>query len=113
MVLEEDLGLSRLAIEDATVHRERPKIEAYDGYWFLYILATTLSDGDLVLHDLGVFAGEHFVVTIRRSPAYSLDDIYSRLRDHPDRCRDRAPVSCCTRFWIPSSMVTFPSPSRF
>lgn len=86
-ILEQDLKLSALAIEDATVHRERPKIEAYHDYWFVYLLATTLHNAAITLHDVAVFAGEHFVVTIRRTSDYSLDDVRTRLMAHPDRCR--------------------------
>jgi len=49
-----------------------------------------LKGNPLVLPGLAVFAGEHFMVTIRREPGYPLDEIFKRLVAHPDRCRQGA-----------------------
>jgi magnesium transporter len=40
-LLREEFKFHPLAIEDATRHHERPKVDSYDGYYFLVFYAIT------------------------------------------------------------------------
>jgi magnesium transporter len=77
-LLQTEFDLHPTAIEDAALVHERPKIESYDGYWLVVMHAATLEDEKLVLHELAVFAGKNFVVTIRAHPVFPLDEIERR-----------------------------------
>ena len=78
-LLQDEFSLHPMAIEDAALTHERPKIEAYDGYWLAVIHGTTLdANGHLELHEIAVFAGKNFVVTIRAHPLFPLDEIERR-----------------------------------
>jgi magnesium transporter len=77
-LLQTEFDLHPTAIEDAALVHERPKIEGYGAYWLVVLHAATLDDGKLVLHELAVFAGKNFVVTIRAHPVYPLDEIERR-----------------------------------
>lgn len=84
-LLQEEFNLHPLAIEDATQAHERPKIEAYGEYWFVVIQGTTI-EGELpVFHEMAIFAGRKFLVTVRHDLPYPLDEIERRWNAHPDR----------------------------
>jgi magnesium transporter len=77
-LLQTEFELHPTAIEDAALVHERPKIESYGAYWLVVLHAATLDAGKLVLHELAVFAGKNFVVTIRAHPVYPLEEIERR-----------------------------------
>ena len=77
-LLQEEFALHPTAIEDAALVHERPKIEPFDGYWLVVLHATTVEHGELVLHEIAVFVGKNFVVTIRAHPVFPLDEIERR-----------------------------------
>jgi len=85
-LLQSEFDLHPTAIEDAALVHERPKIESYDGYWLVVLHAVTLEAErlgkpeaeQLVTHELAVFVGKNFVVTIRAHPLFPLDEIERR-----------------------------------
>ncbi|MDB5071214.1 MAG: magnesium and cobalt transport protein CorA [Candidatus Eremiobacteraeota bacterium] len=78
-LLQEEFSLHPTAVEDAALVHERPKIESYDTYWLVVLHASTLDDQKkLVLHEIAVFVGKNFVVTIRAHPVFALDEIERR-----------------------------------
>jgi magnesium transporter len=89
--LERLFGLHPLAVEDALHAHQRPKVEEYGGgesaYWFIVVHPVTLADDDLVLHEMAIFAGRNFVITVRDRPAYSVDDIRTRWLADSDAAR--------------------------
>src|SRR5579884_2867998 len=86
-LLQEEFDLHPLAIEDAVQAHQRPKIESYGSYWFVVVQAVTVDGGRLRFHEVAIFAGEKFLVTVRHEPAYPLDEIRERWRAHPERLR--------------------------
>ncbi len=77
-LLKTEFELHPTAIEDAALVHERPKIERYDDYWLVVLHAATIEGEQLVLHELAVFVGKNFVVTIRAHPLFPLDEIERR-----------------------------------
>ncbi len=77
-LLQDEFNLHPTAIEDAALVHERPKIENYDGYLLVVLHAASLEAGALTMHELAVFVGSNFVVTIRAHPVYPLDEIERR-----------------------------------
>lgn len=62
--LTRPLGLHPLAIEDCFDTNQVPKIEDYPRYTFMLFNAFDYAQHELVIHELDVFIGERFVVTV-------------------------------------------------
>lgn len=83
-VLQHEFDLHPLALEDALHPHERPKIEEYNSYWFVVLQGTTLEDDTIVFHEMAIFTGTNFLVTVRHSPPYPLGEIEERWHAHPE-----------------------------
>jgi magnesium transporter len=83
-VISEELGLDRLAVEDAVSAHERTKIDRYRSYVFLNLYAPQVVDGALVLHELSAFVTEHALVTVRQDRDFDVDELIRRWDDSPD-----------------------------
>lgn len=81
-VLQTEFDLHPLTIEDARTPHERPKIEQYPNYLFLVVHPISWRDEHLVVHEMAIFAGHRFLVTIRHEPAYALDEVEKRWEAH-------------------------------
>jgi len=78
-LLQEEFDLHPLAIEDAVSAHQRSKIEAYgDAYWFVVVHGVTREDKRLIFHEIALFVGKKFIVSVRHDPAYALDEIERR-----------------------------------
>ena len=83
-LLQTKFGFHPLAIEDAVRPHERPKVEAYPGYYLIIFYSAlyvgegstnqgalplaTLPDPQIDLRQLAIFAGKNFIVTIHQQP---------------------------------------------
>lgn len=86
-LLQEEFDLHPLAVEDAIEAHQRPKIEAYGEYWFVVVLGTTMDGVKATYHEVAIFAGKNFLVTVRHGPPYPLTEIEKRWKAHPDDLR--------------------------
>ena len=80
--LRSTFDLHPLAIEDAQTAHERPKIEQYPNYLFLVVHPASWTNDRLSTHELAIFAGRRFLVTIRRTPAYAVEEAERRAHLH-------------------------------
>lgn len=64
--IEEELGLHRLAVEDAVHDFQRPKLDHYDSHLFLAAYAVSLdeSTGELFTSEVKAFITPHALVTV-------------------------------------------------
>jgi len=93
--LQRQYGLHPLAIEDAVHAHQRAKVETYPGFEFIVAHGVSpASEGVLEVHELNVFAGETFVITVRHGSGLPMDEILKRW--------NRVPVGWRTD---PSSLV--------
>src|SRR6185312_13272749 len=78
--LAERFHLHPLAIEDAETGHQRPKIEEYEGFFFLVFYGAALAeDGrSLKTPELRIFAGESYLITIHDAPLPALDEAEHR-----------------------------------
>ena len=78
--LQEEFSLHPMAIEDAALAHERPKIEPFDGFSLVILQPTTIDaeTGEPVLHEIAILTGNNFLITIRATPVYPLDEIERR-----------------------------------
>jgi magnesium transporter len=81
--LVEEFGFHPLAIEDCLQPHQRPKIETYDGYYFLVAYGTSMTPTHQpVAHELCVFVGKNYMVTVRKPPVYDIEPVVKRWEDH-------------------------------
>jgi len=83
-LIAEEFGLNPLAVEDATTGRQRPKLDHYDDHAFisLYDVTLDIETGQLRAHELAVFAAKQYLITVRKTPGYSIDPVVERWDDN-------------------------------
>ncbi len=84
--LAEELGLHELAIEDALEPNRRPKLDRYESHVFLSARAVQADAdaGELREAELGVFAGDRWLVTVRQDESFDMSAVVERWgRSHP------------------------------
>jgi magnesium transporter len=83
-LIAEEFSLNPLAVEDATAERQRPKVDHYDDHVFisLYDVTLDLESGELQTSELAVFASKRYLITVRKTPGYSIDPIVERWDDN-------------------------------
>ena len=79
----DELGLHRLAVEDAAQGRQRPKFDRYSGHDFLsaYSVQLDVDTGQLVTGEIAAFIMPGALVTVRRDEAFSIDALLTRWDD--------------------------------
>jgi magnesium transporter len=85
--IAEEFSLHPLAIEDALKDHDRPKIEAYGESWFVIVQGATRAGERLRIHELSLFVGAQFLVSVRTEPPYPLDEVERRWQFLPATLR--------------------------
>ncbi|WP_226347048.1 magnesium/cobalt transporter CorA [Agilicoccus flavus] len=85
--MREQLHLHPLAVEDAVVGRQRPKIDFYEESIFVNLktLRYLEETSDVETGELQIFIGSHFVLTVRTGEANPLAGIRAGLEHNPAR----------------------------
>jgi magnesium transporter len=85
----EQFGLHELAIEDAIVAHQRPKLERYGDTLFVVLRAARYVDETerVDFGELHVFCGPTFVLTVRHSESPDLSAVRSRMEHDPELLR--------------------------
>lgn len=84
--LKEEFGFHELALEDVARPHQRPKIEEYEGYYFLVVYAAeTGEDSSLRLHEVDLFVGRNYLVSLHHGPVKDLAEAADRWRRHRER----------------------------
>jgi magnesium transporter len=84
--LAEQFGLHELAVEDAIVAHQRPKIERYGTTLFVVLRAAQYLDDreEVDFGELHLFIGKNFVITVRHSESPDLSIVRARLESTPE-----------------------------
>ncbi len=81
-LIAEELGLHPLAVEDARSRHERPKADAYDGYYFIAFSAIASRSPGAIDSDLfSIFAFKDVRVTVRHTEWPARAEVEKRWRD--------------------------------
>jgi magnesium transporter len=59
------LHLHPLAVEDALEAHQRPKVERYRDHTFMSIRTVAYSDDDIRTHEINIFLGDNYLLTVR------------------------------------------------
>ena len=83
--VQDEFGLPEIAVAEAQVIHQRPKIDEY-GDTLLVILHTAMQAGDAILYgETRIFLGKRFVVTVRYGPSLGYASIRQRIESMPNR----------------------------
>jgi magnesium transporter len=86
MSLADEFNLHPLAIEDAIVAHQRPKLERYDTVLFVVLKAANYLDvpEEVDFGELHLFVGPNFVITVRHSESPDLSHVRQRMEGEPE-----------------------------
>jgi magnesium transporter len=84
--LQSLFGLHELAVEDAQMAHQRPKIEDYDQDVFIVLRTAHYHEDREEVHfgEIHLFAGPGYVITVRHGPGSELASARQRLEARPD-----------------------------
>lgn len=79
--LESEFRFHPLAIEDASKEHQRPKIDQYGDFYFLVFYDIDYDDasGAINEHDLDLFLGKNYLVTVHREPIAEIAEVAARF----------------------------------
>ncbi len=89
-VLREVFAFHPLAIEDTTKQAQRPKLEEYEGYFFMTLHAMRPPGRErqpVGLQEIDVFFARRYVVTVHPHPVPALEEARQRLAKAPPALR--------------------------
>jgi magnesium transporter len=83
--LRERFGLHELAVEDATRAHQRPKVEAYDDFYFIVFRTAQYDEraGEAGFGEVELFVGSGYVIAVRHGATGDLGPVRQRLEQHP------------------------------
>jgi magnesium transporter len=89
LTVAEEFGLHELAVEDAIVAHQRPKLERYGDTLFVVLRAARYLDEseEVDFGEVHVFVGANFVLTVRHGQAPDLTAVRGRMENDPELLR--------------------------
>lgn len=89
--LAEEFDFHPLAIEDCQKEHQRPKVDEYEGYYFIVLYEPTLGEeGRLELREIDVFLGPNFLVTVHAQPIRAIETTKRLWQEWRDVAEQRA-----------------------
>ena len=87
-VIEEELGLHKLAVEDAVHSFQRPKLDHYDTHLFLAAYAVSLDPdtGELFTTEVKAFITKHVLITVH-DPDFDISRVVALWDNEPELSR--------------------------
>ncbi len=85
-VLSEEFGLHPLAVEDAVMDHERPKLDRYRTHLFMTAYAVHLDTvtGELATSELSAFITERALITVRKNDGLDIGSVIDYWDSNPD-----------------------------
>jgi magnesium transporter len=85
--LAEEFGFHPLSIEDCRTRHQRPKVEEYQGYYFIVIYEAALVglNRHLELRELNIFLGANYLVTVHSRPIRAIKTVHRLWQEWTDR----------------------------
>ena len=84
-LLRERLRFHPLAVEDCVRGRQRPKLDRYPGYYFLVLYAAAFNPKRerMALHEVHIFLGRRYLVTVHDHKVGEFGEVLARWRADP------------------------------
>ncbi|MDO9162865.1 MAG: magnesium/cobalt transporter CorA [Methylococcaceae bacterium] len=83
--IQEEFGLHELAVEDACVAHQRPKIEEFGDSLFIVLHTAHLAEEGVEFGETHIFMGPRFLVTVRHGSSLSHNKIRGRCEAMPQQ----------------------------
>jgi magnesium transporter len=85
-LLAEEFQLHPLAVEDIHRAHQRPKLDVYDDLRLIVLFDAQVRPDRrrLVLHEVDVFIGRNFMITVHRAPVPAIADLIQRWKRQPN-----------------------------
>jgi len=89
-VLQPLFNMHDLAVEDClTEDEQRPKLEIYEGHYFIVINSIRFDDEEIFLRALNIFLGRHYIITVTRTKIHELRALKPILLEEEVNSPDR------------------------
>jgi len=87
LLLAEEFNFHPLSIEDCRHAHQRPKVEEYQGYYFMVLYEAELAGptDHLELRELNIFLGSNYLVTVHSRPIRAVDTAGRLWKEWLDR----------------------------
>jgi magnesium transporter len=85
--MQHEFGLHELAVEDARVGHQHPKIEEYGDSLFAVMHSVELLDGELRVGEVDIFVGENYVLSTRNRCQQGFLGVRARCERDPHQLR--------------------------
>ncbi|HEX8245819.1 MAG TPA: magnesium/cobalt transporter CorA [Longimicrobium sp.] len=84
-LLRDRLHFHPLAVEDCVRGRQRPKLDRYPGYYFLVLYAAAFNPQRerMALHEVHIFLGRRYLVTVHDHKVGEFGEVLARWRANP------------------------------
>ncbi|MDB5842012.1 MAG: corA [Herminiimonas sp.] len=82
-LMQTEFGFHELAVEDALVGEQRPKIEEYGDSLFAVVRTAEIAGEKLNIGEIDVFVGENYVLSVRTRSLQDFKDVRSRCEREP------------------------------
>lgn len=83
--LAKEFGFHPLSIEDCRNEHQRPKVEEFQGYYFIVLYEAELVKGKhLELRELNIFLGKNYLVTVHSQPIRAIEAAERLWREWTD-----------------------------
>lgn len=89
--LQSQFGLHRVDVENALADRQRSRIALYEDMIYLEFHGLRVEREAVAADAIGIFVGEHFVITARRGGVPSLDNLQDRWWEERERSNGEDP----------------------
>ena len=86
-LLEQQFGLHELAIEDASVGHQRPKVEEYGDSVFAVLHVVEMVGEELMVGEVDIFAGPNYILSVRNRAERGFTDVRARCEREPELLR--------------------------
>ena len=90
--LAEEFGFHPLSIEDCQHPHQRPKVEEFNGYYYVVLYEAQLvgPDDELELRELNIFLGANYLVTVHSRPMRAIETARRLWPEWSDRAEHGA-----------------------
>jgi magnesium transporter len=84
--ISQELGLHRLAIDDAVTEHQRPKLDRYNDHIFVtgYAVVLDATTGELRTSEVDAFVTRQALVTVRKDGGFDIDTVVRRWDESSD-----------------------------
>jgi magnesium transporter len=85
--MQKSFDLHPLAVEDALVGHQRPKVEEYGDSLFAVLHLVEPAEGEYRVGELAVFAGSHYILSVRSRAQKGFSEVRARCEREPKLLR--------------------------